>query len=636
MKLFELFEPDLNNNPNILLEFNVVNLDDIEKEMKKYSAKVDYPEAKSWFEKQVKNYIINNPEDNKEIAAQNLERFATQPWMAKAIERGDKLYNFQMSQSTKDKLDHIADWIESFSDKNVIAFINNEFAKTPEDQKAKLQQEALLAAKRFREKLSKVTVDQAIQASKEWSTVSKRSLKKAKAVSEEGIEEYMSFPDGYSWVLLKEPQCFKREGDIMGHCVGRGGYQGANTKIYSLRDPQNGPHVTVEVTSGVVKQIKGKAENGVANPPPGPKYIPYVSPFLKQLGLKVDQYDLGRMGLIYIGGDLYNMMKLPNGLTVDGDLKLSNMLNSHDNKFTNFTFPSNLTVSGTLDISNLGFTKLASGLKVGRLIASKCVELKSLADDMIIEGEIDINGSGVEHLPAHLIVVNGPFNAQNSKLASFPSSFTVKGNCNISNIAANSLPTKTFIVHGDLDMSTNNFEFLTEGIQVSGKLNITNNKIKQFPKSYKIKGIITGIDQIPTLEALPANTSYDRIKIGSTSNITSIGENCTFDDSLLIQGDKVSELPNKLTTNRLTIMGCPRLKIVPASITTKILGLRESHVEKIGDGIKLTDLIIQYNKNLKSLPADMQVTSIMIDRPDKETLKMAEASPYKDKITLFK
>jgi len=86
------------------------------------------------------------------------------------------------------------------------------------------------------------------------------------------------FGNGFTIVKVP-PEDLGTEGDNMGHCVG--GYcdsvESGATTIFSLRDPKNAPHVTIEVDySGRVDQIKGKQ-----NDPPVPKYRPMVKQWLK-------------------------------------------------------------------------------------------------------------------------------------------------------------------------------------------------------------------------------------------------------------------------------------------------------------------------------------------------------------------
>jgi len=58
-----------------------------------------------------------------------------------------------------------------------------------------------------------------------------------------------SWPDGWTLQDLKDEEALKAEGDAMGHCVGGYGHEvdSGRTKILSLRDPNNQPHVTMEL-----------------------------------------------------------------------------------------------------------------------------------------------------------------------------------------------------------------------------------------------------------------------------------------------------------------------------------------------------------------------------------------------------
>jgi len=71
--------------------------------------------------------------------------------------------------------------------------------------------------------------------------------------------EIMKYPDGWSMVKVISENDLDVEGAKMHHCVA--GYwdnvRKGNTNIYSLRDPGNQPHVTIEVVGDKVKQVKG-------------------------------------------------------------------------------------------------------------------------------------------------------------------------------------------------------------------------------------------------------------------------------------------------------------------------------------------------------------------------------------------
>ena len=97
-----------------------------------------------------------------------------------------------------------------------------------------------------------------------------------------------SFENGYTIVDVNTEDDLSVEGDKMGHCVGSycDMVASGRTTIYSLRDPRNEPHATIEVipssplrrnrSRGVVDQIKGKG-----NAPPVDKYRPMIKQWLQ-------------------------------------------------------------------------------------------------------------------------------------------------------------------------------------------------------------------------------------------------------------------------------------------------------------------------------------------------------------------
>lgn len=68
---------------------------------------------------------------------------------------------------------------------------------------------------------------------------------------------------GYSWVELTNAEALSREGGLMRHCVGMYGHAVASGKkrIFSLRDPQQSPQATVELTRGCFQQLKLRGDS---------------------------------------------------------------------------------------------------------------------------------------------------------------------------------------------------------------------------------------------------------------------------------------------------------------------------------------------------------------------------------------
>jgi hypothetical protein len=85
---------------------------------------------------------------------------------------------------------------------------------------------------------------------------------------------FVKFPDGFFWVKLSQEEC-DSEGEDMQHCGHAGG------DMYSLRDPQGKPHVTLDYVPGdnEIPQLRGKQ-----NDPPQEKYWKYLPTIIKKLG----------------------------------------------------------------------------------------------------------------------------------------------------------------------------------------------------------------------------------------------------------------------------------------------------------------------------------------------------------------
>ena len=207
------------------------------------------------------------------------------------------------------------------------------------------------------DQLSKISIEHAVRRAHEHDQERKKAMAETALKATEGMPVHKEYPEGYKWIELamnpelpeghtqtpsgtyvdpegnesiyhpnyaKLDDALKYEGDTMGHCVG--GYTpdvaSGKTRIFSLRDAKNEPHVTVEVKPNnhldynnwygqqptafkalinakksdpnydryaepaylkarseqplAIKQIKGKG-----NAKPKKDYIPYVQDFVK-------------------------------------------------------------------------------------------------------------------------------------------------------------------------------------------------------------------------------------------------------------------------------------------------------------------------------------------------------------------
>ncbi len=129
--------------------------------------------------------------------------------------------------------------------------------------------------------VASIGFDVAENRAKKWHADMRVSQERLTPASEDGTKVVMQYPDGWSWREVDGEAAMNREGELMGHCVGNFGYYQqvlrAKTKIISLRDAKNHPHVTIETRESTqsVRQIRGANNAAVV-----PKYLSRVADFL--------------------------------------------------------------------------------------------------------------------------------------------------------------------------------------------------------------------------------------------------------------------------------------------------------------------------------------------------------------------
>jgi hypothetical protein len=127
-----------------------------------------------------------------------------------------------------------------------------------------------------RNNITKSTFDEAYEKSEEWHN----SLIAGGTIEDESGTVLMNFSDGFYWIDL-ETTDDGDEADAMGHC----GRTNKGTTLYSLRDRNKSPHITVAIddVEGIIYQMKGKN-----NKKPISKYHEYIVELLinKKLNIK--------------------------------------------------------------------------------------------------------------------------------------------------------------------------------------------------------------------------------------------------------------------------------------------------------------------------------------------------------------
>jgi hypothetical protein len=270
--------------PNqILLELNVINADAIDVFLNSIAERLPTPALQKWLTSRAKKYLINS-EENNSVITQFSDK--AEPWMKARQKEGVALYRFNPSTTLNNKLTHIVDWLKAANDTAT--------GETPADQ------QTVTRAKKTLKGINNVSITQAFDHSENWvkELNSKGSADLVRSKDETGLVPVLAHGE-FKWYRLTDQECLDREGNVMGHCVAS---YGTDVKkgiavIYSLRDAQNYPHVTVEVRQGQLEQVKGKQ-----NRAPVEKYERATIELLNTLGVGPNRNgmrDIKEMNLLY-------------------------------------------------------------------------------------------------------------------------------------------------------------------------------------------------------------------------------------------------------------------------------------------------------------------------------------------------
>lgn len=411
---------------SFLIERNIVNLQELPQFLKKLETRAETESGKKWITSTLRNWMINKFPGAVNFAElpQNVQQKYTQEgpeWLPVAIQRGDELFfldfKSQAARDVEQEIEHVIDY----------------FNANPE------------------ERLDRVSVEAAKQAADRW--VERRNRKIAADEDAAGVKSLVEFPDEYRWVEVVSPEALDREGKLMKHCVGSYAQRVASghVTIYSLRDPMNKPHVTIELRKegqgdeedNLIQQVKGNA-----NTAPKKEYVPYIGALFTKYNLRVGSggkndlqkisptihvmangraIDLGHLqgsfkGDLYLDASSMRVMKAeekPNDpvrlgqgtdATIDGDFYFD------DDKTPNTYYEKKKT--GPLII---GYKKLHVTGDVG--IGSHHPVM--LPDTMVVDGDLDLHRLHAVKLPKNL-QVSGDFRMPPS-VHKLPEQISVKG-----------------------------------------------------------------------------------------------------------------------------------------------------------------------------------------------------------------
>lgn len=250
------------SRPAVLL-LEVVLITPVETALAPFLAEIDEPAVRTWFATNFRNWLLKQPD--------NLHKLTYLP--PNATDKQQKAFAYQdlweirLTTAMQTEIAHLLDF----------------FKANPNLPR-----------------LDRMSVENVEQAAANWVKAMNAKAEREPDDPNE-INTLMDYPNGYAMVELTGANALSREGVKMGHCVG--GYcqevTSGEKRIFSLRDPQNVQHATIELVTAAhqVKQIKGRQ-----NRAPMPKYWAMIRQFLDSIKAEII-YDYKNVGLLRITDD---------------------------------------------------------------------------------------------------------------------------------------------------------------------------------------------------------------------------------------------------------------------------------------------------------------------------------------------
>ena len=419
--------------------------------------------------------------------------------------------------------------------------------------------------------------------------------------SEDGkIKIIHKYDDGMYWAKLLSARALDYEGANMNHCVAnywkrvRDGY----TCIYSLRDSNNKPHITVEYSTSykTISQVQGKNNTQVTE-----KYRPYFLDFInsKYISLNLNDCELERYGfLIFKTKNTYQILDtiyLQNNKDLPDKIIVDNL--EYDPNKLAPTLPDGLLVKHNLNLSETNATTLPNRLTVmGNLLIQK-TQITEIPKDCKVYGEFNIRETNIK-LPSNYVfegdvVIDG-------KIV-IPSNTTVKGSLllqdwkgKLSQLKLKDLSANTCTIKEISDCSfTSDFTFIKCNIK-KFKSNITKNVEIEFLHS---DIIFDDNISMPKAKIYMSGNSVLKVANSFTVNILELHGN-NFETlpnklklkQLILKNTSFQSLPEKAVIDELIIYNIRSKMIIPKSVKIKSIKCSSNMINNV---VNHTDITIE-------------------------------------------
>jgi len=433
---------------------NIVNKETVKEYLLELSKNIDIVEVKKWINSNLKNYI---QEDLETVTKVTKYKESDPDWLKDGVKEGTAL-EVELKDGFKEKVLLILNYFNSLPTKEL-------------------------------NKLSKVSFNVADTKSYLWKQ--KITYENSQDIPEESkdVRIVRKYKDGYKWVKILTEKSLQREGILMNNCLKNDSdkytkvFNSGWAEFFSLRDDNNKPHCTLQVTDKTcIGQIKGYSNGSLKE-----KYVLKLKNFIESpmKGRKFEEiHDLWNIGILDQDGKWYNIYNLQPNFTVnrvlvfpDGEIEIK--------------IPKNLTVNGTLEIHIVPCSKLPENLSVEDFYIFGTMEKLILQKGLNVDNIFTVD----EESPIEIIFCSSPdisihnLSIENSNVKKLE----FAKNTELYEITA--YDSKIISISDNLTVDSLNLEGapikkLPNNLTVRKNLNIENTNIKSLPKDLIVHGKI--------------------------------------------------------------------------------------------------------------------------------------------------
>ena len=243
-------------------------------------------------------------------------------WASSLVARGTKLYKFdseRISEKLKKEITAVCDYLYLIAYQYIETLATNNKTK-----KIKIRYDYLKTLNEYK------TFEMALTMANTWHKNLAAKIKRYKATANtikeslNGTKFIMNLPGDMKVYKLVTDTALDFESIYMGHCIGKGKYDKSITndrlQIYSIRDKNYKPHITLKVQKNTLQEVRGARNNR-----PKAKYIPAIQAFISSKKINPD-YCLQDIGILKQNNKYYNIFQLPKNFVVLGDIDLTRMV----------------------------------------------------------------------------------------------------------------------------------------------------------------------------------------------------------------------------------------------------------------------------------------------------------------------